>query len=85
MFSTGLATLAGTLYGLNMSKGWVPPAYLTIPVEIATQVVLLVSLDLSQVKDVLVFTGLGTIPPSIMLLTLLVRRLRKEPLESHAA
>jgi O-antigen/teichoic acid export membrane protein len=48
VLSTGLGSFLTLIGGLNASKGWVPPAYLTIPVEVVTQVVLLLTLDLSQ-------------------------------------
>jgi len=62
MLSGALGSLANLLGNLNNCRGWVPPALLSIPLEIATQIVLLFSLDLSQVRDVLLFSCLGIIP-----------------------
>ena len=72
-------TIANVVYGLNTCKGWIPPAYLTIPVEILTQVSLLCLLNLSQTRSVLIFTALGTIPPTLVNLGLLLRRVSREP------
>jgi hypothetical protein len=79
VLSQGVYSLAGMVYGLSMSKGWIPPAYYTIPVEIATQIILLVTLDLSKTQNVLIFTTFGSIPPTLVVLWLLMRRLREEP------
>jgi O-antigen/teichoic acid export membrane protein len=78
IFSSGLHSLAGVIFGLNMSKGWIPPAILTIPVEIITQIVLLLSLNLSKTESVLIFSCLSTIPPTIINTVLLLRRISHE-------
>jgi O-antigen/teichoic acid export membrane protein len=79
VLSTGSVSLAALCYGLNMCKGWIPPAYVTIPVEFVTQITLLHWLDLSKTANVLIFTCLGTIPPTVVILILLFRRIRAEP------
>jgi O-antigen/teichoic acid export membrane protein len=79
ILAQGLSSLAGVVYGLNLSKGWIPSAWITIPVEIVTQVVLLLTLDLRQTANVLIFTCLGAIPPMLVTFGLLLRRLREEP------
>ena len=79
ILSSGMYTIANVVYGLNMAKGWIPPAYLTIPVEILTQISLLLVFNLSEVKGVLLFFLFGTIPPTLLNLWLLLRRLREEP------
>jgi O-antigen/teichoic acid export membrane protein len=79
VLSSGMYTVASVVYGLNMSKGWIPPAYLTIPVEILTQITLLCLLNLSKTESVLIFTCLGSIPPMLLNLWLLLRHIRDEP------
>jgi O-antigen/teichoic acid export membrane protein len=79
ILSSGMYTVANVVYGLNMAKGWIPPAYLTIPVEVLTQITLLLIFDLSKTQSVLLFFLFGTIPPTLLNLWLLLRRLREEP------
>jgi O-antigen/teichoic acid export membrane protein len=81
VLSQGMYSLAGMVYGLNMCKGWIPPAYITIPIELATQIILLLTFNLSKTENVLWFSLLGTVPPLIVTFSLLVRRLREEPEE----
>jgi O-antigen/teichoic acid export membrane protein len=79
VLSQGMYSLASVTYALNLSKGWIPPAYITIPVEVITQIILLLTLDLTKTQNVLIFSCLGTIPPMIVTFWLLMRRLREEP------
>jgi len=78
VLSSGLNSLGGTVFGLNTSKGWIPPAILTIPVEITTQIVLLLTLNLSKTENVLIFSFLATIPPTLVNTAILLRRIRLE-------
>ena len=79
IFATGLGSIVGIVFSLNMSKGWVPPAYLIIPVEILTQIILLVTLDLSKTPSVLVFGLLSALVPGVVNLILLLRNISREP------
>jgi O-antigen/teichoic acid export membrane protein len=65
VLSTGLGAFLGLTVGMNNSKGWVPPAVISIPLEVATQIVLLLTLDLSKTQNVLIFSCLSVIPPVI--------------------
>ena len=78
MLSSGMNSLAGVIYGLNIAKGWIPPALLTIPVELATQIILLLSLNLSKTENVLIFSCLAAIPPAIITSVMLLRRINLE-------
>ena len=78
ILSSGLYSLAGVVFGLNMSKGWIPPALLVIPVEIITQIILLLTLNLSKTESVLIFSCLSPIPPTIVNTVLLLRRISRE-------
>jgi len=84
MLSSGTGSLAGTVFNLNTIKGWIPPAIVTIPIEIATQIVLLLCLDVSKLENVLIFSGLSAIPPGIVLTIMLLRRIRMEPEDANA-
>jgi len=84
MLGAGIYSLAGIVFNLNMVKGWVPPAIVTIPVEIVTQIVLILSMDLSKTENVLIFGCLAQIPPAIVNTVMLLRRIRLEPEEPVA-
>ena len=45
--------LQGSALGLNMSRGWVVPAYIGIPITLATQAVAFMEVNLSTVRGVL--------------------------------
>jgi O-antigen/teichoic acid export membrane protein len=78
VLSSGINVMSGIVFGLNMSKGWVPPAIVTIPTEIVTQIVLLLTLNLGNTEDVLIFSGLAPIPPTLIGGYLLLKRIRQE-------
>jgi O-antigen/teichoic acid export membrane protein len=75
VLATGSGSLAGLLYGLNVNKGWIPPAAIVIPVEIITQVILCFSFDLSSVRGVLLIGALGPVIPILMNLFIGMRKL----------
>ena len=79
IFASGLGSIVGIIFSLNMSKGWVPPAYLSIPIEILTQIILLVTLDLGKTPSVLVFGLLSAVAPGILNFILLLRNISREP------
>jgi O-antigen/teichoic acid export membrane protein len=78
MLASGLNSLAGMIYSMNLSKGWIPPAIVTIPIEFFTQVALIVTLNLSKTVDVLIFQCLAAVPPMILATVLLLRRISRE-------
>ena len=79
VLSTGVNSLAGSIFNLNMCKGWIPPAAVTIPIEIGTQIVLLSILDVSKTENVLILSTLSAIPVTIVNGYMLFRQIRKEP------
>jgi len=78
MLASGFNTLAGVVYGMNLSKGWIPPAIITIPIEFLTQVALILTLNLSKTEDVLIFQCLAAIPPLVLATVFLLRRIKRE-------
>jgi hypothetical protein len=84
MLSSGTGSLAGAVFNLNTIKGWIPPAIVTIPVEIVTQIVLILTLDVSKLVNVLIFSGLSAIPPAVILTIMLLRRIGMEPEDAEA-
>ncbi|MFM6307621.1 MAG: polysaccharide biosynthesis protein, partial [Dolichospermum sp.] len=53
------------IWSLNYAKGWVKESYLTIPTTILTQIFLLLILDISTVRGVILF-GLYSSIPSVL-------------------
>jgi len=62
ILGTVLWSVLGTMYQLNLTKGWVVSPWLLIPIGITTEVLLIVIFDMSQVRNVLLMGILSTIP-----------------------
>jgi O-antigen/teichoic acid export membrane protein len=62
ILGTVLGMILGTMYSLNLTKGWVVSPWLLIPIGVATDILLIVTLDLSQVHGVLLMAAYSTIP-----------------------
>ncbi|HTD67957.1 MAG TPA: hypothetical protein VK846_15640, partial [Candidatus Limnocylindria bacterium] len=62
ILGTVLGLVLGTMYQLNLTKGWVVSPRLLIPIGVATDILLIVILDLSQVHGVLLMAVYSTIP-----------------------
>jgi O-antigen/teichoic acid export membrane protein len=62
ILGTVLGMLLGTMYQLNLTKGWVVSPWQLIPIGVATEIVLIIVLDLSQVHGVLLMGVFSTIP-----------------------
>lgn len=59
---TVMMTLAGTLWVLNASKAWIAGSWLYIPLTIATQLALIPFTDFSNVRQILLFNLVSTLP-----------------------
>jgi hypothetical protein len=59
---TVMMTLAGTLWVLNASKAWIKGSWLYIPLTIATQLALIPFTDFSNVRQILLFNLVSTLP-----------------------
>jgi O-antigen/teichoic acid export membrane protein len=79
VLATGTSSMAGLLYALNVNKGWIPPAAITIPVEIIIQIILCVSFDMSSVRGILLISVLGPIIPTLINLFVGMRKLNAVP------
>jgi O-antigen/teichoic acid export membrane protein len=75
VLAAGTSALAGLVYGLNVNKGWIPPAGVIIPIEILVQAILCFSVDLSSVRDVLMIGVITPIIPGLINLFVGIRRL----------
>ena len=80
VLATGTGSLAGLLYGLNINKGWIPPAAIVIPAEIITQVVLCLTFEFSSVHGILLISILGPITPGLINLVVGIQKLKSKTL-----
>jgi O-antigen/teichoic acid export membrane protein len=78
VLSTGVNGFLGLVTGLNASKGWIPPAIVSIPLEIATQIILLSTIDLTKVQNVIIFSCLSALPPVIFTIVVTLRYIKRE-------
>jgi O-antigen/teichoic acid export membrane protein len=60
------STTAGLLWAVNSARAWIVPPALLIPCTIALQVALILFLDLSTVRGVLLFTMYSWIPSIVL-------------------
>lgn len=66
VLGTGTYSFASLLYLLNSNKGWIPPAIISIPIEILTQLILCLTFDISSVRGILL---IGVFSPIVLGLT----------------
>jgi O-antigen/teichoic acid export membrane protein len=62
VLGTVLYSILGTMYQVNLARGWVVSPWLLIPIGIATEVLLILMFDLSQVRNVLLMSIYSTLP-----------------------
>lgn len=77
MLYAALGATFGCLVSLTYSKGWILPAAISIPMEIATQVILILCFDLSKIRSVLIVGCIGQIPPILLAFIVAQRELKK--------
>jgi O-antigen/teichoic acid export membrane protein len=75
VLATGVGSLAGLAFSLNVNKGWIPPAYIVIPAEIITQVILCLTFELSSVRGILLIGILAPIIPGLINLFVGIQKL----------
>ena len=73
MLSGALGSMFMCLVSLTYSKGWILPALISIPMEIATQVSLILIFDMSTVRGVLLVGCIGSVP--LILLNIVIAHL----------
>jgi O-antigen/teichoic acid export membrane protein len=71
-----ITSLAGTLWLLNASKGWINGSWLYIPLTLATQIALIPFTDFSSVAGVLTFNLISAVPSLLLNLVLTYRGFR---------
>jgi O-antigen/teichoic acid export membrane protein len=62
ILGTVLWSILGTMYQLNLTRGWVLSPWQLIPIGLATEILLIVLLDVSQVHGVLLMAAYSTLP-----------------------
>jgi O-antigen/teichoic acid export membrane protein len=71
-----ITAIAGTLWLLNASKGWITGSWLYIPLTLATQIALIPFTDFSSVAGVLIFNFISAVPSLLLNLGLTYRGFR---------
>jgi O-antigen/teichoic acid export membrane protein len=77
MLYAALGGTFGCLVSLTYVKGWILPAAISIPMEIATQVILILCFDLAKIRSVLIVGCIGQIPPILLAFIVAQRELKK--------
>jgi hypothetical protein len=62
VFSAMISAISSVAWSLNTSRGWVKDSWLIIPSTILIQILLLVIIDVSNIKGVIVFGLVSTLP-----------------------
>ncbi len=57
-----LFSILACMWQLNIARGWIVSAWLMIPIGVAVQIALIIALDVSQVRGVLLMNIFATIP-----------------------
>ena len=74
MLNAALGAMFGCLVTLTYCKGWILPAGISIPMEIATQLILILTFDMKTVRGVLLVGAIGSLP--LILLNIIVAHLK---------
>ena len=74
MLNAALGSMFVCLVSLTYFKGWIIPAAITIPMEIGTQLLLILIFDMSTVRGVLLVGCIGSLPP--ILLNIIIAHLK---------
>jgi O-antigen/teichoic acid export membrane protein len=83
--SAVLAAIGGLLWTVNAARAWIVPPHILIPCTIVLQVVLVMILDLSTVRGVLLFSIYSGLPGIILSMWWAMRRMWALPMTSHAS
>lgn len=79
--STVVASIGGVMWSLCSVKGWVEKAWIEIPVRISLQIILLIVLDISTVRGVLIFTLISSLSPIVIATWLADRGLKTKAVQ----
>ena len=79
MLSAASSGLFVALFSLTYSKGWIVPATISIPMEIVTQLILILTFDISTVRGVLLVGCIGSVPLIVLNIIIAHLEMRKVP------
>ena len=82
MLNAALGSMFACLVSLTYFKGWIIPAAITIPMEIGTQVLLILAFDMSTVRGVLLVGVIGSLPPILLNIIIAHLKTRSSPATS---
>ena len=74
--------ISGLLWAVNAARAWIVPPHILIPCTLTLQVVLVMILDLSTVKGVLLFSIYSGIPSIVLSIWCALRRMWEIPVVS---
>ncbi len=66
MFGAALSAISGAMQSFNATRGWVKHYWINIPCILALQTILIILLDMSNVRDVLLFGALSLLSGIIL-------------------
>jgi len=61
-----VANIGGVMWSLCSVKGWVEKVWIEIPIRIFIQIIMLIIVDISTVRGVLIFSFISSFPPIII-------------------
>ena len=79
MLTAAVGSMLAILQSLTFSKAWIPPALVSIPLDVCTLVILVLVCDISTVRGVLVMSCLGFVPHLFLTTIVAHRGLKKLP------
>ena len=82
MLNAALGAMFVCLVTLTYFKGWIIPAAITIPMEIGTQLLLILIFDMSTVRGVLLVGAIGSLPPILLNIIIAHLKTRNSPATS---
>ena len=83
MGGTLIYALSVTIYSLNAARGWIEEAWISIPLTLILQAMALFCLDVSRLRDALLFGFCSSIPPFLVQALVGVRRFRREFIQNN--
>lgn len=75
IFVTFISSFLGMMTSLNLAKGWVEYSWIDIPMKLILQIFLLMNLDISTIKGVVIFSLLSQISSFLVSIMLTYRGL----------
>jgi len=77
--------IGGLLWAVNASRAWIVPPHILIPCTLVLQVILVMVLDLSTVRGVLLFSIYSGLPSIVLSIWCAVRRMWEIPVVNPAS